>query len=202
MPNYVEAAAYTPRYEPGDYFFYFGRLAMEKGVATLIRAAAQAKVKLRIAGTGPEGDALKALAAEVGGDIEFLGFVCGEPLWKWVREARAIVLPSEWYENAPMSVLEAYACGKPVIGAQIGGIPEMVREGETGLLFGSGKMTELADCMQRLAAMPDDAIVGMGRAARHYVSTTFTAQRYMNEMLALYAELGVAVGATSRAATI
>src|SRR5665647_2644395 len=63
----------------------------------------------RIAGTGPEGDALKALAAEAGGDVEFLGFVSGEPLLKWVREARAIVLPSEWYENAPMSVLEAYA---------------------------------------------------------------------------------------------
>ncbi len=198
IPNYVDAAAYTPRYEPGDYFFYFGRLAMEKGVATLIRAAAQAKVKLRIAGTGPEGDTLKALAAEVGGDIEFLGFVSGDPLWKWVREARAIVLPSEWYENAPMSVLEAYASGKPVIGAEIGGIPEMVRAGETGLLFGSGKTDELADCMHRLAVMPDDAVAGMGRAAQQYVSTTFTHQRYLSEMLALYAELGVAVGGTQR----
>ena len=141
---------------------------------------------------------MKALAIEVGGDVEFLGFVSGEPLWKWVREARAIVLPSEWYENAPMSVLEAYACGKPVIGAQIGGIPEMVRGGETGLLFGSGKMGELADCMHRLAIMPDDAVAGMGRAARQYVSTTFTHQRYLNDMLALYAELGVAAGGTRR----
>jgi glycosyltransferase involved in cell wall biosynthesis len=98
-----------------------------------------------------------------------------------------------------MSVLEAYACGKPVIGARIGGIPEMVRDGETGLLFGSGKTGELADCMHRLAAMPDDAVAGMGRTARQYVSTTFTSQRYLNDMLALYAELGVAVGATRRA---
>jgi glycosyltransferase involved in cell wall biosynthesis len=198
IPNYVEAAAYTPRYEPGDYFFYFGRLAMEKGVATLIRAAAQAGVKLRVAGTGPEGDALKALAAEAGGDIGFLGFVSGEPLWKWVREARAIVLPSEWYENAPMSVLEAYASGKPVIGARIGGIPEMVKPDETGLLFESGNMGELADCMRRLAAAPDDSVADMGRAARRYVSTTFTSQRYLNDMLTLYAELGVAVGARFR----
>jgi glycosyltransferase involved in cell wall biosynthesis len=198
IPNYVDAAAYMPRYGPGDYFFYFGRLAIEKGVATLIRAASQAKVKLCIAGTGPEGDALKALAAEVGGDIEFLGFVSGEPLWKWVREARAIMLPSEWYENAPMSVLEAYACGKPVIGACIGGIPEMVKAGETGLLFESGNVGELADCIHRLAAMPDEAVAGMGRAARQYVSTTFTPQRYLNDMLALYAELGVAVDALFR----
>ena len=198
IPNYVDAAAYTPHYEPGDYFFYFGRLAMEKGVATLIRAAAQAQVKLRIAGTGPEGAALKALAAEVGGDIEFLGFVSGEPLWKWVREARAIVLPSEWYENAPMSVLEAYASGKPVIGARIGGIPEMVREGETGALFESGKVEELAGLLRQFADRPDNVVAEMGRATRHYVSTTFTRQRYLNDMLALYAELGVPVGETQR----
>lgn len=191
IPNYVDAAAYTPRYEPGDYFFYFGRLAMEKGVATLIRAAAQAKVKLRIAGTGPEGDALKALAAEAGGDVEFLGFVSGEPLWKLVREARAIVLPSEWYENAPMSVLEAYACGKPVIGARIGGIPEMVHEGKSGVLFESGNVSELAVSLSRLSAMPNEQVSNMGEAARDYISNDFTAARYMREMLALYASLGV-----------
>lgn len=196
IPNYVDAAAYTPHYGPGDYFFYFGRLAMEKGVATLIRAAAQAGVRLRIAGTGPEGDALKALAAEVGGDIEFLGFVSGEPLWKRVREARAVVLPSEWYENAPMSVLEAYASGTPVIGARIGGIPEMVREGETGASFESGDVEELARQLRRFAEMPDSVLEKMGKAAREYVSTTFTSQRYLHDMLALYAELGVAVDAT------
>ena len=191
IPNYVDAAFHAPYYEPGDYFFYFGRLAMEKGVGTLIRAAAQAQVKLRIAGTGPEGDVLKALAAEAGGDIEFLGFVSGEPLWKWVREARAMVLPSEWYENAPMSLLEAYACGKPAIGARIGGIPEMMREGETGALFESGNVAELAGVLRRFADMPDSAVAEMGKAARDYVSRTFTAERYLNEMLALYASLGV-----------
>lgn len=198
IPNYVDAVAYTPRYEPGDYFFYFGRLAMEKGVATLIRAAAQAKVRLRIAGIGPEGEALKELTAEVGGDIEFLGFVSGESLWTLVREARATVLPSEWYENAPMSVLESYASGKPVIGANIGGIPEMVRSGETGLLFESGNVDELADCMRRIAAMPDDAVAKMGHAGRQYVSTTFTRPRYLHDMLALYAELGVAADGNQR----
>lgn len=191
IPNYVDAAAYTPRYEPGDYFFYFGRLALEKGVGTLIRAAAQAKVKLRIAGTGPEGDALKMLAAEVGGDIEFLRFVSGEPLWKWVREAKAIVLPSEWYENAPMSILEAYACGKPAIGARIGGIPEMVMEGATGALFESGNVDELACLMSRFADMPVGEVTAMGMAAREYVTRTFTAKRYLDETLALYASLGV-----------
>ncbi|MCG3170764.1 MAG: D-inositol-3-phosphate glycosyltransferase [Pseudomonadales bacterium] len=195
IPNYVDSAAYTPCYEPGDYFFYFGRLAMEKGVATLIRAAAQVKVKLRIAGTGPEGDALKALAAEVGGDVEFLGFVSGDPLWKWVREARAIVLPSEWYENAPMSVLEAYACGKPVIGAEIGGIPEMVRDGETGVLFESGNVGELASQLCRFARMTNRTLVEMGMAARRLAAEVYTAERYFSEINVLY----TAVGAECRA---
>ncbi|OYY94942.1 MAG: glycosyl transferase [Hydrogenophilales bacterium 28-61-23] len=199
IPNYVVADAYVPQYEPGDYFFYFGRLALEKGVATLIRAAAQAGVKLRIAGTGPEGEMLKALAAEVGGDIEFLGFVSGEPLWKLVREARAMVLPSEWYENAPMSALEAYASGKPVIGARIGGIPEMVREGEIGALFESGNVEELTGLLARFAAMPDEQISTMGQAARAYVAATFTAERYLREMLSLYADLGVPMDAPVRA---
>lgn len=191
IPNYVDLTAYEPRFEPGDYFFYFGRLALEKGVATLIRAAALAGVKLKIAGTGPEGDVLKKLAAESGGEIDFLGFVSGEPLWQLVREARAVVLPSEWYENAPMSVLEAYACGTPVIGARIGGIPEMVREGETGLLFESGNVEELATKLRECADMPDSRLSGMGSAARDFVAHTFTSERYLNEMLELYASLGV-----------
>ncbi len=191
IPNYVDAQAYTPGYEPGDYFFYFGRLALEKGVATLIRAAAQAGVGLRIAGTGPESEVLQELAAREGGDVRFLGFVSGDPLWKWVREARAVVLPSEWYENAPMSVLESYACGTPVIGARIGGIPEMVREGETGALFESGNAGDLAGQLRRFADMPDSGIARMGEAARAYVAETYTAQRYLNDMLGLYASLGV-----------
>lgn len=194
IPNFVHAEKFAPQFEPGDYFFYFGRLALEKGVATLIRAAARAKVRLRIAGTGPEETMLKSLAAEVGGDIEFLGFVSGDPLWALVRGARAIVLPSEWYENAPMSVLEAYASGKPVIGARIGGIPEMVHEGETGALFESGNIDELATVLARFSSMPDEQVFNVGKAARAYVSSNFNAQRYLREMLMLYEDLGVPLG--------
>jgi glycosyltransferase involved in cell wall biosynthesis len=193
IPNYIDAQSYEPDYTPGDYFFYFGRLALEKGVGTLIQAAAAAKVKLRIAGTGPESEVLMDLAKRTGADIEFLGFVSGPPLWQWLRGARAVVLPSEWYENAPMSVLEAYACGKPVIGARIGGIPEMVKEGNTGLLFESGSVADLQFALRSLADMPDTQLSEMGRTAREYVADTFTAERYYSEMLALYASLGVSI---------
>ncbi len=197
IPNFIRAEGFTPQYRPGDYLLYFGRLAPEKGVATLIRAAARSGTRLRIAGTGPEESALKALAANLGGDVEFLGFVSGEPLLRLVREARAMVLPSEWYENAPMSVLEAYASGKPVIGARIGGIPEMVKPDETGWLFESGHVDELAALLGRVASMPDSAVAERGTAARDFVTRMFTPRRYATEMLALYQALGVSLGNSS-----
>ncbi len=193
IPNYINASAFRPSFQPGDYFFYFGRLAIEKGLSTLIRAASEAQVKLRIAGTGPEESTLRFLAEELGGDIQFLGFVSGDRLWQWVREARAVVVPSEWYENAPMSVLEAYAGGKPVIGARIGGIPEMVWDGGTGALFDSGNTDSLGAVLRMFANLPNAEVLRMGMAARDRVIRTFTPKHYLDGMLRLYASLGVPI---------
>ena len=201
IPNYVHVERFTPNYGPGDYFVYFGRLQLDKGVATVVRAAIQAGVKLQMVGTGPDEAFVRQLADGHEDRVIFHGYQQGEALRAIIGQARAAILASEIYENAPMSVLEAYASGKPVIGARIGGIPEMVHDGETGALFESGNVEELAGLMRQFADMPDSAVAEMGRAARQYVSMTFTSQRYLNDMLALYAELGVA-GATSRAGTI
>lgn len=191
IPNFIDINSYIPKYEAGDYFLYFGRLAPEKGVDTLIKAAIDSDVKLLIAGTGPYESELRKLVPEDSSQIEFLGFCSGDKLWDLIRNARAIVLPSQWYENAPISVLEAYASGKPVIGARIGGIPEMLEEDKTGYLFESGNRVELSGKLEKVKNLPDDTISNMGKAAREYVSMTFTAQRYMDDMLALYRSLGV-----------
>jgi glycosyltransferase involved in cell wall biosynthesis len=191
ISNYVDSSRFEPAYEAGDYFLYFGRLAPEKGVATLMRAAAAAGVKLKIAGTGPIESELHALQAELAGDIEFLGYRSGAELHALIREARAVVLPSEWYENAPMSVLESFALGTPVVGARIGGIPEMVIEGETGWTFESRNTDDLAALLARLVAMPSEHIARVGRNARHHVATNFNRAGYLQATLALYADLGV-----------
>jgi glycosyltransferase involved in cell wall biosynthesis len=189
IPNYVNAAAFQPNYEPGNYLLYFGRLALEKGVGTLIRAASAARVRIKIAGTGPEEKTLRALALEAGADIEFLGYQSGERLHSLIADARAVVLPSEWYENAPMSVLEAYALGKPVIGADIGGIPEMIQHGETGWLFGSGKADELASLLAAVASHSEASLSQMGRACRATVEERFSQHRYTESTLQLYSTL-------------
>lgn len=191
IPNYSDISRFEAQFEPGDYFLYFGRLAPEKGVATLIRAAKKAGVSLKIAGTGPKEDELKSLAASLNADVSFHGYQTGEPLQALVKNARAVVLPSEWYENAPMSVLESYGMGTPVIGAKIGGIPEMVIDQETGWTFTSQNVEELADVLQKVHHLDDEIIANMGKAGRAFVQKNFSRERYVDSMLNLYSQLGV-----------
>lgn len=191
IPNFVDADACEPRFEPGEAFLYFGRLAPEKGLATLVRAAALAKVRVVLAGTGPEAAGLERLAVACGARVQFTGHLAGRALHDAIRDARAVVLPSEWYENAPLSVLEAYAHGKPVIGARIGGIPELIREGETGATFTSGDVDDLAARLREYAARPATSIAAQGAAAREYVAAEFSLARYRDRILALYREIGV-----------
>ena len=192
IPNFVNVDHYRADWEEGGYFAFAGRLAPEKGIATLIRAAALSGQRLVIAGTGPEEDALRRLAAETGADVTFAGYLSGEALHGMIGRSKALVLPSEWYENAPISVLEAYALGRPVIGAAIGGIPEMIREGETGLLCASGNARSLAEALSAMAARTVQERAAMGRAGRAGVAGAVSAPAYSPPTLALYRTLGAA----------
>jgi glycosyltransferase involved in cell wall biosynthesis len=194
VPNFVNAEAFIPDYAPGQRVLFFGRLSKEKGLRTLLRAAALSGCPISIAGVGPELETLHQIAASEGADVEFLGHLTGEHLHAAVRHARAVVLPSEWYENAPMSVIESYALGKPVIGADIGGIPEVILDGETGFRFPSGDARALAGVLQQVQAVPDAALADMGRAGRVLVEKEFTATMYLNRIQAIYGELGVHAG--------
>jgi glycosyltransferase involved in cell wall biosynthesis len=193
IPNFVDVEQIQPRGKPGQAFIFFGRLGPEKGLITFIRAVALAGVKGWIVGTGPEEERLRQLTHEIGADVEFLGYRAGDDLFDTIRGARAMVLPSEWYENAPISVLEAYALERPVIGADIGGIPELIRHGETGMLFPSGDAESLAERLRQLSTMPDDDLLVMGKAGRAWVERDFTALRYRERLLELYRQMGVKI---------
>ncbi|CCE99771.1 glycosyltransferase family 4 protein [Sinorhizobium fredii] len=192
IPNFVDVSTFHTDWQEGDYFVFAGRLAPEKGLATLIRAIALSGQRLIVAGTGPEEASLRQLAAELGADVTFAGYLSGEKLHRVIGESRALVLPSEWYENAPISLLETYALQRPVIGAAIGGIPEMVREGETGLLAASGKPEDLARALSAMAAHSPAARRRMGSEGRSWISSEFSAAAYRARTLDLYASLGVA----------
>lgn len=190
IPNMVDVAQYRDDWQEEDYFVFAGRLAPEKGIDTLIRAAARAGERIVVAGTGPEEDRLRRLAAETGARADFTGYLSGDALHGLIGRSRALVLPSEWYENAPISVLEAYALGRPVIGAAIGGIPEMIREGETGLMAASGDEGSLADALSAMAARGSAERAAMGRAGRTWMAREFSSAAYRDRTLALYRDLG------------
>ncbi len=191
IPNFVDVTEFRPNSKVGKPFLYFGRLAEEKGIATLIRAAGVAKVPLQIAGIGPQERLLRQLATDLEVEVRFLGYLSGSALHQAVCSARAVVLPSEWYENAPVSLMESYALGKTVIAANIGGIPELVRPGETGSTFETGSAESLASVLRSFADLPTARIAEMGRAGRIWMENEYTAERYRERILALYKKMGV-----------
>jgi glycosyltransferase involved in cell wall biosynthesis len=192
VPNFVDAAAVEPRFTPGYRFVYFGRLTHEKGLATLLHAAARARVGVDIVGSGPQAAELETIAKNAGTDVRFLGYLSGDALDAAIGAARAVVVPSEWYENAPLSVLEAAAVGKALIVANMGGLPELVSDGTTGWVFEARSVNALAERLAHVAALPDDAVEAVGRAARERVATEFSPQRHRDDIRRVYTGLGVA----------
>ncbi|MGM3224252.1 glycosyltransferase family 4 protein [Dickeya zeae] len=173
--------------EDDGYFLFIGRLSREKGVATLARAHQQMKnnMPLKIVGNGPLYDELVAQFP----DAEFLGYKQqGEELNRLIKRARAVVVPSEYYENCSMSVLESMAFAKPVVGGRIGGIPEQIRDKVDGILFEPGNVQALAEILDYLALNPQQA-KDMGRNARQRLSEKYSLNKHTAALLALYQEI-------------
>jgi len=187
VANCLDLDGFTPAYMPGDHLLYLGRLSEEKGVGLLLDAfsSISGDVELVVAGTGPLDEELRVRAA---GDprVRFVGYMQGDALEDLVRQSRAVVIPSTWYENAPMSILEAMAYGKPVIGARIGGIPEMVEDGVTGILFSPGDRDGLTNRLKAFFAMREREVDEMGRAARRRVEAEYGAEDHYERLMAVY----------------
>lgn len=129
-----------------DYVLYFGRFSEEKGIGTLIKVCKELpEIPFVFAGTGPLEKSINGVS-----NIRNSGFQKGEALEKLIREARFSIYPSEWYENCPFSVMESQVYGTPVLGANIGGIPELIWVGKTGELFESGNADDLKRKVQKL----------------------------------------------------
>lgn len=193
IPNFADVESLTPSFEPGRHFLYFGRLSKEKGLVTLLDAAAKSGVEVWLVGTGPMEADLRRQAEVSGARVRFCGFQKGAALWNLIRSSRAVVLPSEWYENAPLSILEAYACGKPALGARIGGIPELIRAGETGDMFESGDSDDLARVLRHFEQAPDQEVAAQGRQARAWVERDFTVRKHVERLIEAYRLAGARI---------
>ena len=133
-----------------DYYVYLGRVNEVKGVRTLCQAAAQLDKKLIVIGDGDLREELRTKSEESGANIEFKGLMQWEEFMPILRKARMMVLPAEWSENNPLTVIEAQSLGTPVLGACIGGIPELIEEGVSGMTFSSGDVEDLKDKIQKM----------------------------------------------------
>lgn len=141
--SFINSESNLKNNSAANYFLYFGRLSPEKGLEILIQAAALTGSKIKIAGLGPEEKKLKALAKSLKVEVDFLGFKEGKDLQQLIVEAKGVIIPSIWYENMPLSLLESLSLGKPVLASNIGGFPEIIQEGINGWLFKAGSVEDL-----------------------------------------------------------
>lgn len=187
QPNFISnLETIVPNYQQGEYFLFFGRLSREKGILTLIESALNSNIKLKILGTGALFNQIKEQETD---NIEVVGFKQGEELIQIIRNASFIIIPSEWFENNPMSVIEAYACGKPVIGADIGGIPEIIIPNETGFLFKSKNKNDLQKKLQIANNLTNKEYEYMGKNARKFAETFFNPKNQITNLINIYNEL-------------
>jgi glycosyltransferase involved in cell wall biosynthesis len=192
IPHFVDAASFRPEAGPPaePSFIYFGRLDPVKGLRTLLRAASGLPWPCVIAGNGEmRSEIERAAAAAPPGRIVLRPHLGKDDLAEAVRRASFAVLPSEWYENFPMSIGEAFALGKPVVGTRIGGIPELVRDGETGLLVEPGDAAGLRRALTTLASDPART-AEMGRRARRFVEERLNPGDHYHRLMAAYERAG------------
>jgi len=172
-----------------NYLLYFGRLSKEKGIKTLINAVEKLDVKidLKIVGTGVLEIELKKYIHDNNlTNIKLLGFKKGNELHKLIRESKFVIVPSQWYENNPMTIIESYCFGVPVIGSRIGGIPEIIDEGKTGFTYEMGNIDDLVLALTKGNNLSEEEYIILKNNARVFAEENFSPNLHYNKLMNLY----------------
>lgn len=193
-PNFVLADPGRQQ-DRGNHAVFVGRFSPPKRIITLLDAWQRlpTSISLRIIGGGPERDVLEAYAARNRlSNVRFDGQLPHSDVMQAIKSARLLVFPSEWYENFPMTIAEAFACGIPVVCSRLGAMEEIVADGRTGLHFTPGDPYDLAQKVQWASDHPAE-MDAMGRAARDEYEAKYTAETNYNTLLNIYHKaLGIA----------
>jgi glycosyltransferase involved in cell wall biosynthesis len=188
LDHFVDTATIAAKPAPGGQIVFAGRLSSEKGVDVLLEAVARLGrgAELDVAGDGPERARLEALALQhAPGQVRFHGRIPKSRLLDLVRSAAVVAVPSRWHENQPMVVLEAFACGVPVVTTDLGGLPELIEPERDGKVVPADQPGALADALRGLLADRDRAFA-MGRAARDKAERRFAPERHLGQLERLY----------------
>lgn len=190
LPNLLDRPVpeVRPRPDKNRYFLYFGRLSREKGIMTLIKAIEPLDSRLYIVGTGPGRDEIEAYLSQNGvGNVELMGYQSGQTLIDLVGNAKAVVIPSEWYENGPYSAIEALQLGRPLIGSELGGIPELI-DGN-GMIFHHKQVVELRKCLSDFPAEDSEEYQAMVDKSKRIFEANYGPEQHYERLEAIYSRL-------------
>ncbi|GBG14980.1 uncharacterized protein NMK_2581 [Novimethylophilus kurashikiensis] len=180
-PNFVDLP--PPSWQQRHGALFVGRLSQEKGISTLGEAAMlYPEAQLTVIGTGPEQPLIQGRR-----NIRLMGWQQPPAITQHMQQAAYLVMPSLWYENFPRTLVEAYACGLPVIASRLGAMAELVKDGVTGLLFDPGDANDLVKKMRWADSQPE-AIQRMGWAARQEYEQKFTPETNFSQLMGIYGE--------------
>ena len=186
--NFIHLEDYNLETSDKGYGLYIGRLSKEKGILNLVEAFSRLQgEKLYIAGDGPEKEKIEKIIEnrDLQDNIKLLGYLKQDDVKKYIKNARFIVVPSIWCENCPYSILETQAIGKPVIGADIGGIPELVKDKENGLIYKYDSIDELETKMKLLFENQELA-EQYGKKAKEYAEKFYSTETYYDKIIKIY----------------
>ena len=188
-----EGTVYEQSKNVKDYFLYFGRISEEKGLRSLVKAyhLGNFENKLYFVGDGPLREELEEYVKEnnLCDKVIFTGFQSGDSLKKYVAEAKCVILPSEWYENGPYSILEALAVGKVAIVSSNGGLPELVEDGVTGFICEPNNPQSLCDCMKKLNALTEAEYNSMSQKSLEKAKSDCDCEKYYDKLMDCYKQL-------------
>lgn len=169
----------------GNYLLYYGRLSREKGLELLLKTAENLKVNLKIAGTGPMEEAVLGYAGR-NKNIEYMGYKYGRDLDNLIKGSSFVVVPSECYENNPMTIIKSYSYGIPVIGSRLGGIPEILIDNNTGFLFEPRNADDLASVIKKALQLDQRQYDELSANALRFAEQNFSSATHYMKLMEVY----------------
>lgn len=184
--NFIPGKATSkPKERKGDYLLFYGRMSREKGIETLIKAMQGIDFQLKVIGTGSLAKKYKDARFQ---NIEFLGFKTGEELENCIKDAFYVIVPSECNETFGLTAVEPQRYGVPVIGANIGAIPELIVENKNGYLFESGNVSSLRKVIEKAIQISDSEYWQMSEYVKTFVEKNFNSDNHLQRLMGIYEE--------------
>lgn len=199
-PNFIDPDP-GPKAEIGRYALFVGRLSPEKGIRVLLEGwtRLEHRIPLYVAGDGPLRNEVLRQSAQLGHNVHVLGHLPFNEVREWMRGARFLILPSICFENFPVTVAEAFACGLPVIASRLGSLAEIIVDGQTGLHFTPGNAEDLARTVE-WAWVNDEHLERIGRLSRRKFEQTYTAEQNYRTLMQIYSHVLESTGKRNHAA--